>query len=102
LKIPVEIPDSHLAGDINRITEIDLGDGLTAYVIGIEDLILDRAEQAYAQKSPTGEAKEQALILMAGRLGQLDWTYMNDEAEKRGIREYFAALEREARDLATR
>lgn len=97
LKIPVEIPDSRLAGDIQRVVQIELEDGLMAYVVGIEDLILDRAEQAYAQHSPSSDVRRQAIILIAGNWDELDMGYLLEEAEKRGILEYYITLRDEAR-----
>ena len=42
LKLSVEIPDDTLAGSMERIVAVEVGEGLTAYVIGVEDLIIDR------------------------------------------------------------
>jgi len=42
LELSVEMPDDTLAGSMERIVAVEVGEGLTAYVIGVEDLIIDR------------------------------------------------------------
>jgi predicted nucleotidyltransferase len=42
LRLLIEIPDSVLVGDQNKVRAIEIGNGMTVKVIGIEDLILDR------------------------------------------------------------
>ncbi len=97
LNIPVEVPSAQLEGDPSRVREIDIGDGLKAFVIGIEDLILDRTEQACAQDSPSSDVRYQAILLLASYWEQLDWDYLRTESDRRDIRSYFEKLVEKAR-----
>lgn len=99
LSIPVEIPDNVLAGDLDRVVDIQLDNGLLVPVIGIDDLVLDRAEQAAAQKSPSSDVRRQAILLMATYWDELDWPYIEAESRKRDIDEYLSLLKVEARGL---
>lgn len=63
LDILVEVPDDELAGETKRICAVRSGHGnSTAYVIGIEDLIIDRLEQYVFGKA--NESLEQAYWLV--------------------------------------
>ena len=95
LRIPVEIPGNVLNGDLGRVLQIDLGDGLRAYVIGIDDLILDRVDQAFAQGSPVSDVRRQSLLLLGTYWEKLDWDYLKRESERRGTRDYLGMLVRE-------
>ena len=99
LGLPVEIPDNTLAGDPDRVVEILLDDGLSVLVIGIDDLVLDRAEQAVAQKSPSSDVRRQALLLIATYWEELDWSYLEKEARQRDFGEYMSKLIAEAQTL---
>lgn len=96
LKIPVEIPDNMLAGDLDRVMDVQLENGLIVPVIGIDDLILDRAEQAAAQGSPSSDVRRQAILLMAAHWDRVDWPYVVTQAEKRGFGDYVTNLRAEA------
>ncbi|MGQ9488908.1 MAG: hypothetical protein ACUVRT_13540 [Armatimonadota bacterium] len=49
--IAIEIPDTDLAGDPERVVQIDLGEDLVVYCIGIEDLLIDRLNAAVRWRS---------------------------------------------------
>lgn len=83
LHIPIEIPDTVLAGDPHRVLDVALESGLRVHVIGLDDLILDRMDQAAAQRSPTGDARRQALLLMATYWEDLDQHYIREQARRR-------------------
>lgn len=68
LNIAIEVPASILAGDISRLTEVEI-DGLTVYLIGIEDIILDRLNAFVHWKSERdGEWAEEMLALHRDRI----------------------------------
>ncbi len=61
--------------------------GLFPIVVGgsaVDDLILDRIDQAAAQGSPAGDARRQALLLMATYWEDLDQHYIREQARRRG------------------
>ena len=41
LDVAIEIPDDVLAGSEEKITQVEI-EGLNVYIIGVEDLIIDR------------------------------------------------------------
>jgi hypothetical protein len=77
LDIPIEIPSSHLAGSKDRIVKIHTPDGY-CYVIGVEDLIIDRLQAAEFWDDT--RSREWARFLMASHLEQLDLDYMRKYA----------------------
>ncbi|XID90248.1 hypothetical protein ACF3MZ_17015 [Paenibacillaceae bacterium WGS1546] len=79
MDIPLEIPDSRLAGSYDRILKLNTPDGY-CYVIGIEDLILDRLNRAeFWQDS---RSLEWARYLMSTQLENLDFAYMREKAQE--------------------
>lgn len=97
--MPIEIPDSRLDGSLERVLRVDVGDGYHLYVIGIEDLILDRLRAAVHWKSTSDE--EWALLLLKTRWNDIDFAYLEQEAAKpeRGVADLLAALKRQAEQL---
>jgi len=77
LDLSIEIPASVLAGDDSKITEVDI-EGLTVYMIGVEDLIIDRinAYVHWGSKDDGTWAKE----LMLLNKDQIDWKYLQKRA----------------------
>ena len=45
LDIALEIPGDYLAGSIEKLTVVEIG-GMECYIIGVEDLIVDRLAAA--------------------------------------------------------
>lgn len=41
-EVVVEIPDSNLEGDMDRVKKVNIGEGLYIYLISLEDIIIDR------------------------------------------------------------
>jgi hypothetical protein len=96
--LPIEIPDSRLDGSLERVLRVDVGDGYHLYVIGIEDLILDRLRAAVHWKSTSDE--EWALLLLKTRWNDIDFTYLEQEAKpEQGVAELLAALKHQAEQL---
>jgi hypothetical protein len=73
LDIPIEIPSSDLAGSKERIVKLNTPDGY-CYVIGIEDLILDRLKAA--EFWTDARSLEWARYLMSSQFERLDMEYM--------------------------
>lgn len=80
LGLPIEIPDDILAGSVDRIIQVTVEDGFHIYVIGIEDLILDRVRAAVYWNS-SGD-REWALLLMNAQYEEIDFAYLENEANK--------------------
>jgi hypothetical protein len=81
--IVLEVPDEVLAGSRERVMEVEVN-GLPVYVIGIEDLILDRVEGYDATASQSDF--EWAVNLAAARYETLDVEYLLAEGEARRVR----------------
>ncbi|WP_372633212.1 hypothetical protein [Cohnella sp.] len=72
--ISVEVPSNLLAGDYDKITELQVGNELV-YVIGLEDIILDRLRKTVHWSSARDREWGYRMLLMY--LEQLDLPYMN-------------------------
>jgi hypothetical protein len=80
--LSVEIPDSHLAGDKDKVTVIRI-ENLYVYVIGIEDLIIDRINACVHWKSQTD--CDQARFMIKYYRNRLDFGYLEKKAADEGI-----------------
>lgn len=92
LDIAVEVPDSELAGSYDRVTEVEI-DGMSLYLIGVEDLIIDRLNAfVYWRSERDGEWAKQLMALHEERI---DWGYLRERAEDEGVLEALDRLRRE-------
>lgn len=82
LLLSVEIPGDTLAGSLDRILSVDTGDGLTAYIIGIEDLIIDRLN-AYKYWNSLSDG-EWAVAMLLIHHNDIDFGYLTECADKKG------------------
>ncbi|MDQ1911397.1 hypothetical protein RAC89_13230 [Paenibacillus sp. GD4] len=78
LGVSVEIPSNFLAGDYNKVTELTVADK-AVYVIGIEDIILDRLRAAVHWKS--GESREWGYRMLLMYFEDLDMEYIQSRFE---------------------
>ncbi len=81
LGLYVEMPSSYLTGDTSRITTIRTGK-LSVYVIGIEDLILDRIRACVYWSSRTD--CEQARFMLKEYRDRIDFKYLEKKAKDEG------------------
>jgi len=75
--VPVEFPETTLAGDVGRIRREELRPGVAA-IIGLEDLYLDRVRQSTVD--PDDEALHtyrSALAIAASNFDAMDWPYVD-------------------------
>ena len=79
LELPIEILDNQLLGSLDRITELDV-DGSIVYVIGVEDLILDRLRARVYWKSTSD--MEWARYLLESYMVDLELKYLEMESKK--------------------
>ena len=82
LGIFVEVPTDYLAGDKNKVTVIKIG-GLKLYVVGIEDLIIDRLNGCMYWNYDRD--CKQAEYLFRYYYKRLDLNYLNNVANKAGL-----------------
>lgn len=84
LDLAIESPASTLAGDITKISEVEV-EGLAVYLIGIEDIIIDRLNALVHWKSERdGEWAEEMLVLHRNRM---DMGYLVKRAREEGTQE---------------
>lgn len=81
LMISIEIPGDMLEGaDDERVIQLQLKDNLHVYVIGIEDIILDRLRACVHWKSPSDCEWGKRLFLMHAQ--RLDLHYLTTTSHK--------------------
>jgi hypothetical protein len=78
----IEAPGDHFSGDKNKITTIWVG-SLKLYIIGIEDLIIDRLNACVRWKSETD--CDQARYMFRYYRDRLDFAYLEKKAKDEGI-----------------
>jgi hypothetical protein len=78
----IEVPGDYFSGDKNKITTIWVG-SLKLYVIGIEDLIIDRLNACVHWKSETD--CDQARYMIRYYRDRLDFGYLEKKAKDEGI-----------------
>ncbi|MCZ7402897.1 MAG: hypothetical protein O8C61_11810 [Candidatus Methanoperedens sp.] len=80
----VEVPGNRLHGDKDKVTVVRIED-LNVYVIGIEDIIIDRINACVAWNSQTD--CNQALYMIKYYRNRLDFRYLEEKAKNEGILE---------------
>lgn len=79
LDVPIEIPDDRLAGSTDRILKLNTPDGY-CYIVGVEDLILDRLNRAEFWRD--ARSLEWARFLMAAQQENVDFAYLRERAQE--------------------
>jgi len=82
LDVALEIPDEYLAGSLDKLFIVEIN-GMEAFIIGIEDLIIDRLAAAKFWKSP-GDA-QWAAKLLALHAQEIDMKYLEKTARKEQV-----------------
>ena len=82
LDVAIEIPDDVLAGSEEKITQVEI-EGLNVYIIGLEDLIIDRVN-AYNHWRSIDDG-DWAKELMALYKHEIDWDYLVTSARTEEI-----------------
>ncbi|WP_433945048.1 DUF6036 family nucleotidyltransferase [Paenibacillus sp. SN-8-1] len=80
LGVSIEIPSNFLAGDYEKVTEVPIGER-KVFVIGIEDIILDRLRAAVHWSS--GESREWGYRMLLMYYEELDIPYFFQKFETR-------------------
>lgn len=92
-EVAIEIPDTDLAGDPERVAQIEMDDGSVVYCIGIEDLLIDRLSAAVHWRSQ--EDRRWANELLRLHAAQVDWQYLRERAGREGVLALLEEMERE-------
>ena len=95
LDIAIEIPDDVLAGSEDKVTRVEIED-LIVYIIGVEDLIIDRLG-AYVHWDSTDDGNW-AQELMALYQQDIDWTYLKTRAQTESVLEALIAFRNQAEE----
>lgn len=92
LEALVEFPAGPLDGSEDRITEVRLDDGGSLYVIGIEDIIIDRlsAYVHWDKRDENSADAVQAVLLILAQQDKIDPEYLRRAAAERGLSEGLA------------
>ena len=85
--IAIEVPSGPLAGSRDKITEVEVEKGLNVYLIGIEDIIIDRLN-SYKYWNVESD-KEWIIGMIFVNYEDIDWKYLLNRAEKEGTQEKF-------------
>jgi len=78
LDFALEIPGSDLAGDYDKVNEIEI-EGLKAYIIGIEDIIIDRLNRYKFWKEYADQEWIVGMIYL--NYEDIDWDYLYQKSE---------------------
>jgi hypothetical protein len=92
LDMAIEVPGSVLAGSLDKITEIELDNRQSIYMIGVEDLVLDRL-RAFAYWGSTSDGEWAERLVQASK-NDVDFDYMAEIVKKESpdLLEKFNAL----------
>ena len=77
--IVVEFPKGPLAGDRKRIQPVQLPNNHTAYLISLEDILIDRT---LAAKYWTDGSEEWVRFMMVAHYDEIDWKYLRNVAKQ--------------------
>ena len=97
LGLAVEAPDSVLAGDMDRLTAVDFNE-YTCYIIGLEDLVVDRLNAAVHWRSENDEYWAGQLIL--SHYDSIDWPYLQKRCRDEKTEKMLKKLKRKGADDA--
>ena len=94
--IMIEFPSDELAGTIDKVQPVEFG-GRKAYFIGIEDLILNRVQEAKHWNYP--DSAEWARTLMITHYDNVDWSYCHKRVHEYDCAEKFEEIQRAAKKI---
>jgi hypothetical protein len=78
LDFALEVPGSDLAGNYDKVNEIEI-EGLKAYIIGIEDIIIDRLNRYKFWKEYADQEWIVGMIYL--NYEDIDWDYLYQKSE---------------------
>lgn len=84
LSLAIEAPSSELGAEAEHVLELQVGD-MKAFLIGVEDIIIDRLNACVHWRS--AEDCRWALHLIAENKDQIDWDYLRRRAVEERVDE---------------
>ncbi len=96
LDMAIEVPDVTLAGSMDKVEVFEI-DGYNVYVIGKEDLIVDRLNACVFWKSKEDCRWVKELILLY--YGRIDWEYLKKRCEEDGTLKELDKIRREVEEI---
>jgi hypothetical protein len=94
LNIAIEVPSGPLAGDWDKITKVETNQGLNAYFIGIEDIIIDRLNRYKHWREYSDEEWIIGMIIL--HYEKIDWEYIYKKAEEEKTLEEIKQMRKKA------
>lgn len=94
--IMIEFPSEELSGTLDKVQPVEFN-GRKAYFIGIEDLILNRVQEA--KHWNYSESAEWARTLMITHYDDIDWSYCHKKAHYYQCSEKFDEIQRSAKKI---
>ncbi len=85
----IEIPASHLSGDEKLVKRIKIGKYMV-FIIGIEDLIIDRLNACVHWRSELD--CDQAAALITTHFNEINWKYVRSRARRSDVKEKLGEL----------
>jgi len=96
LDMAIEVPDITLAGSMDKVEVFEI-EGYNVYVIGKEDLIVDRLNACVFWKSKEDCRWVKELILLY--YDRIDWEYLKKRCEEEGTVEELDRIRREVEEI---
>lgn len=93
--IVIEIPDDTLAGDMDKVTIVPVK-GIDVYIIGVEDLLIDRLCAAKHWGSDRDEY--QSIFLLSFYEDEMDWAYLKKRATEEQVSDLLENLKNKLAD----
>jgi len=93
-QIIVEFPKGPLAGSFDKIQPVSIGAGIV-YVIGLEDIILDRL---LAAKFWNDGSELWVEFLFLSRPDEIDWRYLSRRSREENCEDWLLRIRRRARN----
>lgn len=94
MDIAIEVPSGPLAGDWDKVTEVKTKQGLSAYFIGVEDIIVDRLNRFKHWKEYSD--KEWIIGMIILHYKKIDWKYIYKRAEEEKTLEEIKKIRKKA------
>ena len=96
LDVAIKIPDEVLAGSPEKLTVLEI-DGKNVYIIGTEDLIIDRLSAAKFWQSPSDF--EWAVKIIALHAEDMDFNYLKKAAKEHDVEDILKEALKESEGL---
>jgi hypothetical protein len=94
IDIAIEVPSGPLAGDNDRITKVEVKEGLNAYFIGIEDIIIDRLNRYKHWREYSDEEWIIGMIIL--NYEEIDWDYIYKRSQEERTLEKLKQIRKKA------